>query len=145
MANPCEVYEEWFDDESEDVIDDLGELINQALESWGFDPVTVIEGDLSDEGVAGMYDSGVIYLDPSHEVFESPDDTLSVAYHEAMHAAMEQAGFDFDGVEEEFRAAFMGGAAARQALEGCSSSDPAGDSGTSDNYAPPYPFTSHDY
>ena len=46
MANPCEVYNEWFDEESENVIQELGELINQALEQWGFDPIEVVEGDL---------------------------------------------------------------------------------------------------
>ena len=142
MANPCEVYNEWFDEESEDVVPELGELINQALGSWGFDPVSIVERDLSDEGVAGMYDSGIIYLDPSHAGFEDPEYALSVAYHEAIHAAFEQGGFDFGNAEEEFRAGFAGSTAAQEALEGCESLDPASDSIYDDNYAPPYPFVS---
>lgn len=142
MADPCDVYLEWFDNESEDLIEELEELINQALEGWGFDPVEVVNGDLSEEGVAGQYENGVITLDQSHEVFEDPDDALSVAYHEALHAALEQAGLEFDSIEEELRAAFMGTAAAQAALEGCTSEDPAADSISMEGYVPPYPFVS---
>jgi hypothetical protein len=142
MASLCEVYEEWFDEESEDLIEELGELINQALEGWGFDPVEVVSGDLSDEGVAGQYEDGVITLDQSHEAFGDPDDALSVTYHEAIHAAIEQAGLEFDAVEEELRAGFGGTAAAQGALEGCESTDPAADSVVQEGYVPPYPFVS---
>lgn len=142
MADPCDVYEELSDAESEDLIDELGELINQALEGWGFDPVDVVNGDLSDEGVAGQYQDGVITLDQAHEVFENADEALSVAYHEAIHAALEQAGIDFDAVEEELTAAFAGSAAAQNALEGCQSDDPAADSFSKEGYAPPHPFVS---
>jgi hypothetical protein len=142
MASPCEVYEEWFDAESEDLIEDFGELINQALESWGFDPVDVVSGDLSGEGVGGMYEDGVITIDQGHEVFDDPDDALSVIYHEAIHAAIDQAGLDFDAIEEEFMAAFLGAAAGQDALEGCESTDPAADSVVKEGYAPPYPFVS---
>lgn len=147
MADPCEVYSEWSDLESEDVIPELGELVNQALESWGFDSVDVVQGDLSDDDVAGEYSSGVIYFDPNHEVFDSPDETLYVAYHEAMHAAFEQAGYEFEpglfGGEEERIAYSLGKTATQQALEGCESIDPASDSVYDDNYAPPYPFVSN--
>lgn len=142
MADPCDVYEEWFDEESEDLIQELGELINQALEGWGFDSVEVVNGDLSEEGVAGQYENGVITLDQSHELFENPDDALSVAYHEAIHAALEQAGIEFAGIEEEIIAGFAGTAAAQDALEGCTSEDPAADSISREGYAPPYPFVS---
>jgi hypothetical protein len=141
MTSPCEVYEEWFDEESEDLIEEFEDLINQALEGWGFDPVDVISGDLSEEGVGGMYEDGTITLDQSHEVFENPEDALSVIYHEAIHAAMEQAGLDFDAVEEELLAAFGGASAAQDALTGCES-DPEADSVVKDDYVPPYPFTS---
>jgi hypothetical protein len=142
MTSPCDVYDEWFDEESEDLLDELGDLINQALEGWGFDPVDVVAGDLSAEGVAGQYENGVITLDQEHEAFGDPDDALSVAYHEAIHAAIEQAGLQFDGVEEELIAAFAGAAAGQGALEGCASTDPAADSVVNDNYVPPYPFVS---
>lgn len=142
MTSPCEVYEEWFDEESENLIGEFGDLINQALEAWGFDSVQVVSGDLSDEGVAGQYEDGVITLDQSHEVFQDPDEALSVVYHEAIHAAIDQAGLDFDGIEEELIAAFGGGAAAQDALEGCESTDPAADSVVKEGYAPPYPFVS---
>jgi hypothetical protein len=127
------------------LIEELGELINQALEGWGFDPVVVVNGDLSDiagESLAGMYENGVITLDQTHAGFEDPDYALSVAYHEAIHAALEQAGIVFDSIEEEWRAGFAGAAAAQDALEGCTSEDPAADSISREGYAPPYPFVS---
>lgn len=135
MADPCSVMSNW---DNIDQIGDLGELINQALDEWGFDPVDVVEGEL--DGAAGEYDSGIVYLDLSHELFDNPEDALSVAYHEAIHAMRDQYGIGGDGLEEELEALFAGGRAADQSTEGCFSIDPIADSFIDDWYSPPFPW-----
>ncbi len=82
---------------------------------------------------AGEYDDGTIYLDPDNEGFDDRDYAMSVAYHEAMHAMLDQAGLSTGDVNEELEAGFLGSRAADQALEGCWCDEPVSDS-FSDDY-----------
>ena len=43
----------------------------------------------------------------SNEAFDKPEDGMNIAYHEAMHAMLDQAGFGGGGFEEELEAAFL--------------------------------------
>jgi hypothetical protein len=148
--NPCDVYSDW------DELDHLGALdglIQDALSEWGFDSVTVVNGEAPGGGAPGEYKDGTIYLDLDNEEwaewFGDPFEAMTIAYHEAIHAMIEQAGFDFDTEDlfeanymEEIFAASLGANAADEALEGCAceealvSSIPVPVNGD----APPFPW-----
>lgn len=139
MANPCNIYANW---DSIDQVDELGDLINQALEEWGYDQVEIVEGEGPGGGAPGEYDDGTIYLDSENEDFDNPQDGISIAYHEAMHAMLDQEGLSTFDIPEEFEAAWLGARAADQALQGCTSDEPVSDSFGDDSYAPPHPWVS---
>ena len=131
--DPCDAFEGWDDG---DRLEMLQELIADALAEWGFDGVDVVNAPV--DGAPGEYDSGIIYLDLDNPAFEDAQDAMSVAYHEVMHAMLDQAGLGGGGLEEELEAGFLGARAADEALEGCECGEPAESSGDGD--APPYPW-----
>jgi hypothetical protein len=132
-VDPCQVYEEWDDI---DRLQALEELIHDALEEWGYDDVQVVEGDV--DGAPAEYDSNIIYLDMDDEAFEDASDAMAIAYHETMHAILDQTGVDIEGLEEELEAGFLGSRAADEALEGCECGEPVESNGGGN--APPFPF-----
>jgi hypothetical protein len=105
--DPCEAYENW---EDGDRFEMLKELILDALDVWGFDDVDVVNSDV--DGAPAEYDSNIIYLDMDNEAFGDAQDAMSVAYHETMHAMLDQAGIDIEGLQEEMEAGFLGSRAA---------------------------------
>lgn len=131
--DPCEAYEEW---DSTDRFHALEELIDDALAEWGYDDVQVVDAEV--DGAPAEYDSNIIYLDMSDEAYDSPQDAMSIAYHEAIHAILDRTGVDTEGLEEELEAGFLGSRAADEALEGCECDEPVESSGGGD--APPFPF-----
>jgi hypothetical protein len=134
-VDPCDAYEGW-DDADTDRFETLKELIEDAMEAWGFDEVDVVQGDIED--APAEYDSGIIYLDMSDEAFENAQDAMAIAYHESIHAMLDQAGLGGGGLEEELEAGFLGSRAADEALEGCECTEPV-ESAPGDD-APPFPF-----
>lgn len=135
--DPCEAYEDWEDWDGDERFEALKELIQEALEEWGFDSVDVVNTDL--DGEPPEYDSGIIYLDTNDDArFGDAQDAMSHAYHEAMHAILDQAGLGGGGLEEELEAGFLGSRAADEALQGCECGEPAESSGGGD--APPFPW-----
>ena len=133
----CEVYEAWDDADEDERFHMLEELIDQALEEWGFDDVQVVQGDV--DGAPAEYDSNIIYLDLSDEAFSEAQDGMSIAFHEAMHAIADQAGLPGLGLEQELEAGFLGGRAADEALEGCECDEPPAESAGGGD-APPFPW-----
>lgn len=131
--DPCEAHENW---DSSDHLATLDSLIQDALAEWGFDNVSVVNSPV--DGAPGEYDSGIIYLDLSNEAFDDPQDAMSIAYHEAMHAIADQAGLSGTGFDQEWQAGFLGSRAADEALEGCKCGEPAESSGGGN--APPFPW-----
>lgn len=131
--DPCDAYENW---DNSDKLATLQELIQDALAEWGFDNVNVVNSDV--DGAPAEYDSGIIYLDINDPAFGDAQDAMSIAYHEAMHAMLDQAGLGGGGFEEELEAGFLGSRAADEALEGCECDEPAESSGGGN--APPFPW-----
>jgi hypothetical protein len=131
--DPCEADENW---DTGDRFEMLKELILDALEAWGFDAVDVVNSDV--DGAPGEYDSNIIYLDMSDEAFADAQDGMSIAYHETMHAMLDQAGIDIEGLEEEMEAGFLGSRAADEGLEGCECDEPTESPGG--GHTPPFPW-----
>lgn len=133
---PCETYEDW---DNIDRFEALKDLIETALDEWGFDSVDFENGEGPKAGAPGEYDDDTIYLDLDHEAFDDPEIGMSIAYHEAMHAMLDQAGLSTFDLEEELEAGFLGSRAADEVLEGCMCNEPVSSQPT-DGYAPPYPW-----
>lgn len=131
--DPCDAIENW---DSSDHLATLEGLIQDALAAWGFDNVSVVNSDV--DGAPAEYDSGTIYLDLSDEAFDDAQDAMSIAYHETMHAILDQAGLGGGGLAEELEAGFLGARAADEALEGCECGEPAESGGGGS--APPFPW-----
>ena len=137
--DPCDIYEDW---EDIDQFHALESAIEAALEEWGFDGVDYVNGPGPEGGRPAGYDDGTIYLDmgdPDYaDAWEDPQDALAHAYHEAMHAMLDQAGLSTQDFEEELEAGFLGSRAADEALDGCECSEPVGSSDGDD--VPPFPW-----
>lgn len=133
---PCDTYERWDDI---DRFDALRDLVDTALDEWGFDDVEFVDGEGPVGGAPGEYHDGTIYLDMDNPAFNDPQDGMSIAYHEAMHAMLDQAGLGGGGFEEELEAGFLGSRAADEALEGCQCGEPV-TSQPSGGDAPPFPW-----
>jgi hypothetical protein len=139
--DPCDVYLHW-EDEDFDQFGALQELVDEALAEWGFDGVDFVNGPGPVGERAAEYDDGTIYLnmdDPDYaDVWDDPADSMTHAYHEAMHAMLDQAGLSTGGdlFGEEWEAGFLGSRAADEALEGCQCGEPAESGGD----APPFPW-----
>jgi hypothetical protein len=73
-----------------------------------------------------------------NEAFGDAQDAMSVAYHETMHAMLDQAGIDIEGLQEEMEAGFLGSRAADEGLEGCECDETAESPGGGS--APPFPW-----
>ena len=149
--NPCDVYSNW---DELDHLSALEGLIQDALGEWGFDSVMVVNGGAPGGGAPGEYKDGTIYLDLDNkewdEYFGDPLAAMGIAYHEAIHAMVEQAGFDFDtddpleaDLQEEMFSAYLGTKAADEALDGCECKDALVSSipVPIDGDAPPFPWT----
>lgn len=135
--NPCNTSENWESWDNNQRFEALEELIQEALEEWGFDSVEVVNTDLGEN--PPEYKDGVIYLDLNNKsIFDNSQDAMSVAYHEVMHAMLDQAGLGGGGFEEELEAGFLGSRAADEALEGCACGEPVESDGGGN--APPFPW-----
>lgn len=138
----CDVYQGWHD-AGFDRFGALEEMLSDALGEWGFDDVTYVNGPGPVGGRPAEYDDGTIYLDmddPAYaDAYAEPEDAMAHAYHEAMHAMFDQAGFSTRDMAEEFEVGFLGSRAADEALDGCTCSEPVS-SIPKDSGVPPYPF-----
>jgi Zn-dependent membrane protease YugP len=94
-VSACDVIEKW--DETAysgegGRLDQLGDIVKETMESYGFDGVDVQEesGLMDDEGVPARYDpdDNTIYFDPDYLAGDSitPDEGVYLAMHEAIHA-----------------------------------------------------------
>ena len=133
---PCETYEFWGEI---DRFEALRDLVSDALNEWGFDDVDFVNGEGPGGGAPGEYDDGIIYLDMDNEAFDDPETGMSIAYHEAMHAMLDQAGLSTFDLEEELEAGYLGARAADEALQGCECSEPVSSQPTGSE-APPFPW-----
>lgn len=132
--DPCQAYEQW---DGIDRLEALEALIEQALEEWGFDEVDVVDGAV--DGAPAEYDDGTITLNMEDEAFDDPGDAMSIAYHEVMHAILDQAGLGGGGLAEELEAGFLGSRAADEVLEGCICGESV-ESAPGGPNAPPFPW-----
>lgn len=136
----CSVLDDWEDMTQDERVDAMMEVINDALEAWGFDPVNHNETrDDSKDGELGPPlgeydpDSDGVWFDSDFVDQANAEEALATALHEGIHAAEDQVGFSI----EHSQVYFLGGALAQQLFEGCQSS---ADSIPLNN--PDYPFQS---
>jgi hypothetical protein len=119
----CSILEEWDSMSLDERMDALEEVINDSLESWGFDPVNV-DTNNTDNTVPGEYDPNTgIHLNPnsidgSDGFLDGFEEAAAVALHEAVHHLQHELGWD----SLELEAFQLGGEAALEILEGCQSS-----------------------
>ena len=139
----CSIIEEWEEMDPEQRFFALEEVIDDLLESWGMDPVEVVN-TIDDDAIAKWTQEGsnafTIHINPasidgSDGRLEGAREAISVAAHEVIHIAQLQSGYSYSELESELEAGILGLVAQEEMFENCVSSldSIAGD-------MPSYPF-----
>ena len=136
----CSIIESWEGTSNDDRVEAVMEVINDALEAWGFEPVNHNDDrDDSEDGPLGPPlgeydpDSDGIWFDPDFIDQADAEEVLNIALHEAVHAAEDRVGFSIEHVQVYN----LGSALSQQLFEGCQSSADSTPLNT-----PDYPFQS---
>lgn len=96
--DPIELVDSWDDLDRDERADALGEIVNDTLEDWGYDPVETDVDAL--DGANAHYDDGEVVFDGEYLETDNPYEAIETAFHEAAHAMNDQDG-DYELLTDE--------------------------------------------